>query len=290
MWRAALLLYLAGCNEVYGLDPTKPRPMDAREPCIAGTPFAAGVEVPIAGTYSVEAARFTPNRSVAYLSLCTPGGTIGTCDLYTSVYVPETEQFGSFSRMGGVSSMTYDSYPTLTTDSRYLIFGSSRGFAEASPRILVATAVGNSFDAPTVEPLPGLNSLANEPFLASRTVLYISREPSGSGALARMEGEPPTYGGSPQLVAGTDLPGFAEAAPVVREDELEIFFSAGTSVASFDIYTATRASTADAFAPVKVDALSTAGIDYPVWIAPDGCELYYINKANNVATLFVAKR
>ena len=106
-----------------------------------------------------------------------------------------------------------------------------------------------------------------------------------------MEGEPPTFGGMPLPVPGTDLPSFAEAAPVVREDEREIFFAAGTSVASFDIYPATRADAAAPFdAPIKVDALSTNGIDYPVWIAPDGCELYYINKANNVATLFVAKR
>jgi hypothetical protein len=98
VYRAALLLSLAACNQIYGLEPTTVRPMDAREPCVNGTPFGAGVEVPIAGTHSVEAARFTPTRSVAYLSLCTPGSTIGTCDLYTSVYVPETEQFGSFSR------------------------------------------------------------------------------------------------------------------------------------------------------------------------------------------------
>src|SRR5690349_9675115 len=138
MLRAALLLSLAACNQIYGLDPTTIAPMtDARPACARGTPFGPGVTVPIEGNFSVEAARFTANRIVAYLSLCTPGASIGTCQLYTSLYNTETETFGGFTLLAGASApSSYDSYPSVTADDGFLVFSSSRDrMAQADPDI-----------------------------------------------------------------------------------------------------------------------------------------------------------
>jgi hypothetical protein len=40
-----------------------------------------------------------------------------------------------------------------------------------------------------------------------------------------------------------------------------------------------------------VTAISTPDqIDYPVWLSPDGCELYYISKLADLGSLYVARR
>ena len=292
MFRSASLLLLVGCNEIFGLDPTTIRTTDAREPCEAGTPFTGSVEVPIVGNHSVEAARFTRNRGVAYLSLCPPDlpDPKRGCDLYTSVYSTQTESFSGFSIMNGVSTMdVYDSYPSITSDNQHLLFGSERD--GQTVRIYVAATQNGSFDNPTITRLAGTGtSASNEPYIVGDgRVLYFSAEEMSS-QLYRMEGAPPTFGGKSTLVPGVDIANNDEYAPVVRDDELEMFFASGRDF-TLDLFTATRASTGDAFGtPVRVANLSSSGNDWPVWITPDGCELYYIAKSGTVATLYVARR
>ena len=291
MFRGAWLLLLVGCNEIYGLDPTTVRIVDARPPCKAGTPFSTGVEVQIAGNHSVEAARFTRNRGVAYLALCPPDlpDPKPGCDLYTSAYSVETESFAGFSKLNGVSTLdVYDSYPSITSDNQHLLFGSERG---GDVRIYVAATQNGSFDMPAITRLAGTGAGAsNEPYIVGDgRVLYFSAQATSS-QLYRMEGAPPTFGGQSRLVSGVDIANNDEYAPVVRDDELEMFFASGRDF-TLDLFTATRASTGDAFGtPVRVANLSSSGNDWPVWITPDGCELYYISRSGTVATLYVAKR
>lgn len=291
---ALLLLSLVGCNEIYGLDPTTVRLVDARPPCAAGSPFTATADVPIAGDYSIEAARFTRSRSVAYLSLCPtnvadpkPG-----CEIYTAPYSYDTEMFAGFTKVPKASdpqNRFYDAYPTTTPDNQHMLFGSDRS---GGIRIYIATTQNGSYDNATVMPLPATDGMpANEPYIVGERALYFSLQIGGSVKLFRMEGTPPTFGTDMQQVRGTDIANNEEFAPVVRDDELEIFFASGREM-QLDIYMATRGSRNDAFGtPVKVVSTTTSGIDWPVWISPEGCELYYINKdANNVATLRVTRR
>jgi len=290
VFRAALLLFLAACNQIYGLDPTRTRPMDGRV-CDRGAPFGAATEVAIAGTNIVEAVRFTANRAVAYLSLC-PTSDIAGCDIYTSPYSTETESFAGFSKMTGVSmDGAYDTYPTITKDNQHLVFASSRGGLATDPHIFVAKTNNGSFDTPTITLLPGIDTPANEPFITGGgRVLYYSAELSTGEELFRMEGEPPLFGGAPRAVAETNMPGVEEYAPVASEDELELFFGAGVTVRSLDLYLASRSSTMVPFGAPEKLSLSTLDIDYPVSISPNGCDLYYISKPGGVAKVFVAKR
>jgi len=283
MRRLGIALLLGGCNQIYGLDKTEP--LDARA-CNAGADFGPAMRVDIDPFYSVEAARFTRTRGIAYLSLC-PNANKDQCDLYLSPYSPATETFSGFSKMTGVSAAgVYDAYPTITNDLRYLLFGSGR---DGSIHIFVAMVVNSSFDTPIITTLPGTNASANEPYIAGESgrVLYFAQ----SQQVHRMEGDPPTFGGAPVAVAGLNVPGQDEFAPVVRDSELEIFFASGAGgIANLDIYQAARDSTGVPFGtPAKI-SLSTSGIDWPVYISPNGCDLYFISKTNNVATLYVAKR
>ncbi len=75
-----------------------------------------------------------------------------------------------------------------------------------------------------------------------------------------------------------------ESAPVLSDDELEIFYASGTSSATDRVFHASRASTAEPFSSAgivtgPVNAASASGDgDYPTWISPDGCELYAIGR------------
>jgi hypothetical protein len=225
------------------------------------------------------------------------------CDLYTSTFVPKTQSFGFLSKLNGVSGPFYDAYPTITPDGKYLLFA-ARATATSKVMINVATAKNSSFEMPDIVPLAaaaGAN-FANEPSAIGNDgeTIYFSAGFPAMGAeshLYRTTGGPPSYGTpEPVPVATTPLP---DNAPVVTDDELEIFFASTRDnptvqpkLDGLDIYQASRASTAVPFdAPVHLANLShDGGPDWPVWISPDTCDLYYINKAADIGTIYVSHR
>lgn len=300
------MLLLAGCDVVFGLDeregPDAGQPADAAAAdarvCEPGAPFVSMGIVPIAGMYSVEAARFNPTQTIAYLSLCMRSQPVTSCDLYLSPYTPATNQFSAYAPLDVNSATSYDSYGTVTPDAKYLIFGSRRNTLLRT-YISEATA-GRFLTASVLNVIPNV-SFVNEPYLSTDgQTLHVAGAKIGGmtgGDIYRVRGGPPTFGGDSDLVAGVNSPG-AESAPVVSDDELEMFFasdreSSGVPAdAALDVFVAARPTTNLPFGvPVKLSALSTDdGTDWPVWLSPDRCDLYYINKVSGFATLRVAHR
>ncbi len=291
-WLAMLAAH-AGCDRVLSLEP-RPLPDDAAQPCEVGGAFTGGEPVPIAGTYSVEAARFNGTQSIAYLSLCAASGDVATCDLYASPFTAATRTFTSFTKLGGVSTLdVYDSYPTITPDGEHLLFGSRR--LDGAIQVWVASAVNSSFDMPTLTrlALPTGKTTSNEPYiLGDGATVYFSSGPD----LYRTSGPPPEFGATPVNVPGINT-GNLELSPVVSDDERELFFASDReqpgSLMGLDIYAATRTTTDAAFGtPQRIAELSTSGTtDWPVWLSPDRCSLFYIHKpVASLATLYVAHR
>jgi len=298
----AALFLLAACDRVWDLEGREPpdapdAPEVDAKTCDPGTPFGPGTAVRIDGAYSVEAARFDPTQSIAYLSLCT--GAKSTCDLFQSAFSRATGEFSFYSRLNVSDSTVYDSYASITPDAQTLVFGSQRLTGAVRP--WVSAAVGGQFTlAAELKVIPDV-SYANEPYLVGGgQVLYLAGAKIGgttSADIYRARGGPPGFGGASDLVDGVNSSG-GEYASVVSEDELEIFFASdreSTGVPAtmpIDIFGATRALASGPFVtPVKLAALSTLdGSDWPVWLSPDGCDLYYINKVANFATLKVAHR
>ena len=289
---AVALLLLAGCDQVLGLDSREGRT------CVADDVFGKGTPVPIDGSRSVEAARFDPTQSIAFLSLCDQGdASKESCDLFQSTYSRATNRLSFYAPLGVSADMTYDSYATVTPDARYLVFGSSRSGAI---RTYISTAENGQFKTATELALIANAVYANEPYLlGDGQTLYLA---GGVGSPVQWDvyrarsGGPPAFGGGADLVAGINS-ATDDLAPVVSDDQLEIFFGSDRTnpmpdLRGLDIFTASRDTSTGAFGPpAKLPALSTTnGIDWPVWLSPDRCDLYYINKVADVATLYVTHR
>jgi hypothetical protein len=95
--------------------------------------------------------------------------------------------------------------------------------------------------------------------------------------------------------------GYVEETPAITRDELTLYFASNNSadlanMGGFDMYVATRPNTGASFGvPVPVQgstgAINTADQEWPSWISPDNCELYY-TRAPPAAPgeLYVARR
>jgi len=97
--------------------------------------------------------------------------------------------------------------------------------------------------------------------------------------------------GTPVLVPGLRASDINLHDPSLTGDELEIFFASDTGGVS-DIWTSTRASTADPWSPaVLVDELSTADSDIDPDVSPDGSTLYLSSDRGDLGyQLFVSRR
>jgi predicted small secreted protein len=297
--RAALvpaLVLLAGCNTVFGLAEIGPdaKAVDARV-CDAGGAFGQGTAVPVEGIYSIEAAQFAPDLTRAYLSLCPDIMNKASCDLYQSTFDPDRLVFTQHIKMSVSTDNTYDSYPSVSRDGNYLLFASKR--TTAMLQLWIVTKTNGSFDNSPVDPVLLLadQSTANEPYLLgdSQTLYFGANTQARSDyELYRATGGPPAFASTLEVVPGLSSTS-SDHAPVVSDDELEVFFASNRPPATdLDLFTATRSSVADPFSNVShLTLLSTdQGNDYPVWLSPDRCSLYYIGKVGEVATLYVSTR
>jgi hypothetical protein len=86
------------------------------------------------------------------------------------------------------------------------------------------------------------------------------------------------------------------ATPAVSPDELTLYYSAKNALDDWDIFMATRASTADAFGKFRpVDSVNTTAEDRPNWISEDGCELWLMSQITpdggaNLGDIYVATK
>ncbi|HSO40019.1 MAG TPA: hypothetical protein VLT33_46145 [Labilithrix sp.] len=268
------------------------------ETCALDAAFGKGIPVGGLSAYSVEAVRFGAIRSTVYLSLCPADGSKPGCEMYQGTSTTVSDTFGGFNAMSTVNKPNvYDSYPTVTGDAQWLLFGSSRG-GGSGVKVYQAHAEAGVFAAPKDL---GLGfALSNEPYLlGDGHTFYFAASASADTPqwdLYRATGTVPSFP-SPTSVTAVNLSDSHEFAPVPSEDELEIFFASSRapgSESNLDIWRATRASVSDPFGtPVRMDALSGGQNDFPTSISPDHCELYYIQKSGagaGAGVAYVARR
>ncbi len=96
-----------------------------------------------------------------------------------------------------------------------------------------------------------------------------------------------------ELARDIDTKG-GERAPVVSEDDRVIYYASTlASAVDYDIYVATRPSRDDPFgAPTRIPEVSSTSFDFPTWVSPDLCTLYFksLRSGKGADDIYVAKR
>jgi Tol biopolymer transport system component len=277
--------------------PADAPPADAPPPthCAPTAPFGAPTLVAsIDRTLEPTDATLRRDELVVYFSGVS---NAGDRDIYMAARPTSTSAFGLATRLGAISSPAFDGQPTLTSDLRTMALGSNRVASEGT-HLYVSTRSSAlaEFPAPTL--MVGANS-ANPmrhdfmPFLT----------PDGSEVWWISD-----RSGSLKIYRATEASGFAtvipvselgssknEQHPILSDDRLTIYFASNRddpdALGDYDIYRATRSTLSDGFgAPTLVSELNSPAGDFPRWLSPDGCRLYFHSNRDGAFAIYVAAR
>ncbi len=271
--------------------------IDAPPPrCNPTAAFGVATELTTLDSVSDDEAPFlTPDELTLYFGSNRAGGA-GGFDLYKATRTAVTAPFGGVTLVTGVNTTGEERVPRLSSDELTLI-------AASKPAGSSVFRIGLSQRTSTAVAFPALQSIANvagttndtEPaLLPSGNVIYFGSDRGGNYDIYRTSKSGGAFS-APALVTGTQLnTASTESSPVVTTDELHLYILSNRTGTQgvFDIYASSRATTADAFsAPVSVTELNTPSIDFPSWISPDNCTLYFTRQiANRGYDMFSATR
>ncbi|MBX3191915.1 MAG: hypothetical protein KF819_33300 [Labilithrix sp.] len=267
--------------------------------CEPGKVFQQIEPVTFEGNLNVESARFTTDRSHGYLAAYPPGGSSLDTEIYGVLRQPPSVTHYAAKLFNALAAPgVFDSHPAVSRDGLRMVFMSKRtGVLALLPAVRAPT--GNFVVGAPLERPPTAN-LMGEPYLLDTDVLYFAAAAGGSEwNLYRASGGPPKYGTDAALPLAINDSVAADNAPVVTADELEIFFASNRADANakggLDIWSASRlpAAPVNQFAGASlIELVSTPGIDFPVWVSHDACDLYFVRKASPTegGRLFIAHR
>jgi Tol biopolymer transport system component len=228
-----------------------------------------------------EYARLSPDELTVYFSTTRSG----TFDIFMAERSDPDDGFARPIPLRGVNTPDKaERVPTVTADG--LSIFAAQEFPTAGEQDRYQYQVVGATRPGADDPFGALSVLAdvNDPaaqdvdphVLSDGSALYFASTRNGSLDLFRSPRSGGAFG-SPVAVAGIELNlGTNEEAAVVTDDELTIYFSSDRTGGG-DIYVATRESVADDFGrPEPIEGLNTPdNLDWPTWISPDGCILYF---------------
>ncbi|MBX3197562.1 MAG: PD40 domain-containing protein [Labilithrix sp.] len=173
-----------------------------------------------------------------------------------------------FVGLAGPNSAIYTASRASTTGA----FGNRRAFVEVNSN--------------ASESFPGLTPDAAE--------MWLSIQPLSSAQRHLFRSVRDQIGGYGPAVAVSELASArSEAGVAFSADGLTIFFGSERDggKGDSDIWTASRATVTASFGPATpVAELNTASGEYPGWVSPDGCRLYFASERQGDGDLFVATR
>ena len=243
-----------------------------------------------------EYARLSPDGLTVYFSTGRDGGQL---DIYKATRTSVDQRFGTPAPVEGVNTAAQERTPTITADGLTMLAMQS---GHPGYEIVIAQRASLAAQFGSFALLANVNSTTSDDgdtyVLPDGSALYFYSSRNGTPALYRAPRTATGYG-DPSPVSGVKLnqPGIRDGAPVVSADELSLYFwtdrdGAGTGT----IYVATRPTLADGFgAPVQVaGGVNTAeNGEWPTWLSPDGCTLYFTRSQGNTAAnydVYVARR
>ena len=307
LWERSVLVFAlaAGCGSVNGSPDGRPidappgtpdsRPVDAAPPrCNPSAPFGTPMAMSSINTGSSdEAPHLSPDELTIYFSSNRAGG-LGGYDLYEATRADQGTMFGTATAIPGVNTAKSERAPSVTADGLTLYAYS------ASPNgdLLVAnrSSTQASFGPLTALTQPNSSGNDSDPYiLPDGSAIYFTSDRNGSNQIFRASRNATGFD-APSMVTGADIPSTSDATAVASADELVLYFSSSRvgGAGGYDIWRASRASTADGFgAAVNLSVLNTAASDWPSWISADDCVLYFFRDdtgQGNSYDMFVTMR
>ena len=220
----------------------------------------------------------SPDELTVYVAA---GPDWSLADIYAAKRNSDRDPFGELAPLSSINSDQTEDSVSVTADGLRIFLDSNRSGRDRL-YTAVRTTTGEPFGAPTRIML-GQDALDQyDPYvLPDGSALYFAANLPEFGGIFRTplsDGQP----GAPVLLFRG--PRF----PVVTQDELTLYFDDGSG----DIWMATRASRDLPFGePIDLAELNgNSSYDYPQWISPDGCRLYFGRVAGGGTFSMVAER
>lgn len=271
----------AGCGEISD-KPDAQVPVDAAldagPRCDPSKPLVVVGSVPgINTTSNEENAWLSDDELTIYVTTNRPG-VAGSYDVFVATRASVDVPFEAAASVPGINTAELEGRATLTSDQLTMFLDSG---SSTAPDLYVTTRSSTSapFGSPTA--VAGVNTTNAEvaPFvMGSGLTLYFQTTRDGADNIYRAARPSATQPfGAPVSLTEINT-GDVEGAPVLSSDELQLFFETNRagSLGGVDIYLATRASIAGAFGTAtNLSAINTTGNEWPNWISPDGCNLYF---------------
>jgi hypothetical protein len=290
----------AGSSDAAGVD------ADAAvlPPCDLAQPFGAPTPISELNTGTEEATpRLTPDELTVYFQqIALPDAGVidggGGYDLLVATRATRTATFGAPVPLSTINTPSDEYDPTVTGDNLTLFF--SRNSMATSNDIWTATrssTVGNFANATELS----INTVGYDqhPYTsADGLTLYFASDRSGTSqdlfkaTRTAMSQFAVDQSGVFAAVNGVST---YEGFPTVSSDQKTLYFTSdrtgGGAKGGYDIWIATRGSTADPFGSVtNLSAVNSAVDDFPSFISADGCRLYLTSGTAGAYKVYVAKR
>ncbi len=274
-------------------------------PCSIDAPFGTPTALAALNTgYDEAQATLTPDELTIYF-----GRGIYTTSFFSVYVATRSGRDAGFAAAVAVPNVNDPDAAvqgaTITGDGKTLYLDS---YATGARHITVSTATGGVFTVPVLVPeLVAPEGEDGMPYvLPAGSVLYFSSfayyRGGGDGGFDIYRAQKDGTGdfGAPTSVPGVNDPAaHFDGYPVVTSDELTIYLGSARAKGGYDtdIYVASRPDTDFAFSsPTLVNELWTeAGTNYPMWLSPDRCRLYFASNrpydgGNGSVDLWVAER
>jgi len=246
--------------------------------CDPGTSFGPAEPVPGVNTGSYQgSATLSGDEREIYFDDYDPSRTVDT-QLWVARRNHTDEPFGARKQVP-VDVPTAGSYGgALSVDGQTLIFASARPTLSLYRSMRSSTQ--DDFSGGT--PIHGLGIVAESGFLTPTLALWITSRVTGKLDFYYAE---PSGADYTAAVPVTELNTPAtETGPVPTSDGLAIYFGSSRNQADgvrLDIFLARRATPTGRFGDiVRVADLDTPDDEWPSWLSPDGCRLYFTSNRN----------
>jgi Tol biopolymer transport system component len=258
-----------------------------------GTPvLLAGIND--AGTNNAEG-RLSPDELTIYFY----SDRGGNDDIYTATRAHLNDTFGTPQPVTPVNTTSTEGWPSVTADGKNLFLESH---VSGNYEIYVATrnTLVAEFSAPALVAninFAGSNNGQVNVLPNESAIYFVSNTGGGSYDLYSANlGFTGTFL-TPMQVSSVNTP-YDEYAPAPSYDELVLYYGSARpdspAKGGMDIWTTKRASIGDNFdPPTNVQELNTANYEWPDWLSPDRCRLYFTRTTGGVVSprsIYVATR